>query len=774
MTLEALTSTARFGAGLGLVTGALVGALEALVLLALPGGAERVPSAAGAFVLSATVGSVLGALLALWLTAATNGTARLGRFRASVTSFLASLPLQAFFAWVPTNWIVSHWQELPVEARAVAIAVYAAVPVLLTAATWFATRIHARYRAQPGLPGFHFPLLAASTLIALASYFADLRVLVGLYDEFHYGLAVTALFSAALGVLLTRVTLIRTRAWPRLESTLRRARVPMLVGFPLVLVALDLTVPQAFDPRGTATYEKELAVLRALSDLDGDGASNILGGLDCAAFDERVAPGAFDLPENGTDENCTGQDAQWPKPRAVPHYEAPPRKRYNVLLVTVDALRADHVGAYGYGRETTPHLDELARRSLLFRRAFAQSPKTFFSLPSLHTGRYPPNITRDYDHPKVRKRKGYAYHIGSDVPTLAEAFDHAGYATLLVSRLRMLGDLGLARGVNKTIWTRDVARETTSYLAKVKEPFFAWVHLLDPHDPYEKQPGHDFGDSELDRYDSEIAGADAALGEIQSSLGERQQDTVVIVTADHGEAFGEHGLRFHPQELYSELLHVPLVLSVPQAVPGEVSTVVELVDLYPTLCELTPIELGCARTDGETLLAAGVRSTRFGGAYATAIHPDGRTLRTTLAGDSFRFIQDTARDRMELYDLKTDPGELHSVAGQHRSLVLELVEELDVRPLRRQAELVRRFRKTGDIEDLTAHLDAFHEDEVLEFVLDQVPEEPPTEVRRALHALHDRPGTSEALKRRIRELVPEQNDGAKRPRKGKKKKKKQG
>jgi hypothetical protein len=338
----------------------------------------------------------------------------------------------------------------------------------------------------------------------------------------------------------------------------------------------------------------------------------------------------------------------------------------------------------------------------------------------------------------------------------------------------MLGDLGLARGMDKTIWTRDVARETTSYLAKVKEPFFAWVHLLDPHDPYEKHPEHDFGDSELDRYDSEIASADAAFGEILASLGDREQDTVVIVTADHGEAFGEHGLRFHPQELYSELLHVPLVLSVPRAVPGEVSTVVELVDLYPTLCELTPIELGCARTDGETLLAAGARPTRFGGAYATAIHPDGRTLRSTLAGDSFRFIQDTARDRVELYELKTDPGELRSVAEQHRSLVLELVDEVAVRPLRRQAELVRRFQETGDIEDLTAHLDAFHEHEILEFVLDQVPEEPPREVKRALHALRDRPGTSESLKRRIRELVPAQGDGAKRPRKGKKKKKKQG
>jgi hypothetical protein len=121
---------------------------------------------------------------------------------------------------------------------------------------------------------------------------------------------------------------------------------------------------------------------------------------------------------------------------------------------------------------------------------------------------------------------------------------------------------------------------------------------------------------------------------------------------------------------------------------------------------------------------------------------------------------------MELYDLRTDPDEQRDVSRAQPKRVLELLDELDVRPLYRQAELIRRFRESGEIEDLTARLDAFHQEELLDYVLDQVPSSPPAAVQKQLGALHARPGLSKRLQSRIAELVPEGVEPRRRAKKG--------
>lgn len=773
-------AAAQFGAGVGATVGVILGGLDALGLLTGPTGTSRAWAACGAIALSATMGALTGALSGMWLRLHANGWLWVSpRLRVWSVSASASFPLQVFAVWVPTGWIVDHWEELSSGARAIAALTYVLLPLAVVLSTRLAFWLRERLRTDservsgPG-EGLPVALLLGALGLAAASYWADRNVLVGLYDDFHVGLAVTSALALALAVaLLCSLLERRARAWPWLEPKLGPGALALVGAATAALLALEFSVPAAFDGRGTAVFQKQLETIRGLTDFDGDGASGLLGGLDCGPFDANTSPDAFDLPENGVDENCTGADARWPDPLPKAVYPEPERRPYNVLVLSVDALRADHLGVYGYERNTSPHIDALARRSWLFRNAFAQSPKTFFSLPSLHTGRYPSNITRDYDHPSVKNRKGYAYYLGEDVPTLAESFRQAGYDTALISRLRMLRSLGLARGFEHTAWTKNVARETVRRLERLESPFYAWVHLLEPHDPYEKHAEYDFGDGTIDRYDSEIAAADAIIGKVLAALGPREDDTIVIVTSDHGEAFGEHGLRFHPQELYTKLLHVPLIVTVPGLPPREVASIVELVDLFPTLCELTPIRLGCHRTDGETLLSTawGARPTRPGGAYASALHPSLGLIRRSLADESFRIIHDSVRERLELYNLRVDPTEQHNVARERPEVVAQLREELDVRPLRRQAELVRRFQESNRVEELTANLDAFHQEELLHYVLDQVPAPPSEAVRSHLVELFARPGLGESLKRRLMDLVPGIEREERRAERGKTKKK---
>jgi arylsulfatase A-like enzyme len=280
----------------------------------------------------------------------------------------------------------------------------------------------------------------------------------------------------------------------------------------------------------------------------------------------------------------------------------------NLLLVTIDTLRADRVGivggvggARGSEAAVTPALDALGRRGAVFLDATAHAPLTLPSHTSILTGRYPPTHG-------VHDNGGF--HLAADVPTVATALHDAGFHTAaFVSSFVLRASAGLARGFDvyddrfegagrahqtaSALERRgpEVAREAARWLAAAAPRFFLWVHFYDPHAPYDpppafasRFPGHP--------YDAEVATADFGLSLLLDALpSERRADTLVVVTGDHGESLGEHGESEHGILLYDSTLHVPLVMAGPGVGVGvRVGSQVRHVDVVPTVAELLGVK----------------------------------------------------------------------------------------------------------------------------------------------------------------------------------------
>ena len=265
----------------------------------------------------------------------------------------------------------------------------------------------------------------------------------------------------------------------------------------------------------------------------------------------------------------------------------------NILLVTVDTLRADHLGCYGSTSVRTPAADALAARGALFTRAFAHSPLTLPSHANILLG-LTPNAHGVHDNS--------CFIVREDFLTLAEWLKARGYATgAFVGAFPVDSRFGLVQGFDVyddnygTQGPTDmvfVERKADAVVAKAAEwlkgrtgPWFLWVHLFDPHQPYE--PPEPFLSRYPGRpYEGEVAYADSALGKLLGFLKDRglEDRTAVIFTADHGEALGEHGETTHGYFAYNATLRVPLILALPGAKPGRVEANVGHVDIFPTLC----------------------------------------------------------------------------------------------------------------------------------------------------------------------------------------------
>src|SRR5439155_5659147 len=255
---------------------------------------------------------------------------------------------------------------------------------------------------------------------------------------------------------------------------------------------------------------------------------------------------------------------------------APP----HLLVVTIDTLRADHVGAYGYSAAATPAMDRLAREGVLVEVAVAQVPQTRPSHVSIFTGRYP------FEH---GIRDNFSPPLPAKIPTLATLLSRAGYDTAAfigaypVARSSGL-DQGFAVfddpfGAGESTTTREARSErragevvdhALAWLAKPRRaPFFVWAHLYDPHAPYE--PPAPFRQRFARRpYDGEVAYADAQVRRLLAWLDQsgRAADTLVVVTSDHGEGLGDHGESEHMLLVYDSTLRVPLILRWPGRLPA--------------------------------------------------------------------------------------------------------------------------------------------------------------------------------------------------------------
>src|SRR5690606_34721321 len=209
--------------------------------------------------------------------------------------------------------------------------------------------------------------------------------------------------------------------------------------------------------------------------------------------------------------------------------------------------------------------------------------------------------------------------------------------------------------------------------------FFSWVHIAAPHAPYTKHPESDFGDSPLDRYDSEIAFADQQVEALLDVLRERNlgERTIVVITADHGEEFGEHGGQYHRQILHHEHLHVPLIVHVPGVAARRYKEPVELVDIAPTLAETLALDATRHEFDGQSLWAkmAGKGAKNQSGVYAELFKTRRPVFRRGIYVGRWRANWDVALKNLELYDKHADFGEHDDVAGAYPEVAQRLRAE---------------------------------------------------------------------------------------------------
>ncbi|HEY8945159.1 MAG TPA: sulfatase-like hydrolase/transferase, partial [Polyangiaceae bacterium] len=338
----------------------------------------------------------------------------------------------------------------------------------------------------------------------------------------------------------------------------------------------------------------------------------------------------------------------------------------DVLLITIDALRADHVGAYGYRRNTTPHLDRLAREGVVLEQAYTTTPHTSYAIVSLMTGKY--------------MRPLLSQGAGSDSDTWASLLRTYGYRTAAfyppaVFFIDTPRFEPFQRNTLGFEYVKVEFAEGETRLAQIDEylqatppnaPRFLWVHLFGPHEPYLAHPQHPFGDRDIDRYDSEIAAADATAGAIAERFRRGRAGAAVFVTADHGEEFGEHGGRYHGTTVYEEQVRVPLIVSIPGALrPRRVREVVSTIDLLPTVLAGLKIPRP-PRVRGRDLgpLLAGKRPEQLGLAHGET---DEQAL---LARGALRLVCARRIGACKLYDLANDPAQTQD-AGPGRPTELD-------------------------------------------------------------------------------------------------------
>jgi arylsulfatase A-like enzyme/cytochrome c-type biogenesis protein CcmH/NrfG len=365
----------------------------------------------------------------------------------------------------------------------------------------------------------------------------------------------------------------------------------------------------------------------------------------------------------------------------------------NVVLITIDTLRADHLGCYGYKQIKTPNIDGLAADGARFERAFAVVPVTLPSHSSMLTGTYPMlSGMHDFSGNKLSPLQ----------LTLASVLKQAGYQTGAVIGAAVLDSrFGLNQGFDFYYDHFDFSRLDEANLDEMERPgnvvadvaldwlaknsqkkFFLWMHLYDPHFPYHPpEPySHEYA---AQPYNGEIAFADEQVGRLLRFLKEKgiYQNTVIVLCGDHGESLGEHGEKTHGFFIYNATMHVPLIIRLPEKAAAPVVTdPVSLVDLMPTVLGAVGLEVP-SQVQGRSLLweLRAERGTQtngerilYGETYMPRIHFNWSELRGS-ENTKYHFID---APRPELYDLAKDPGELHNLFTEKNAVGAEMRAKL--------------------------------------------------------------------------------------------------
>ncbi len=356
---------------------------------------------------------------------------------------------------------------------------------------------------------------------------------------------------------------------------------------------------------------------------------------------------------------------------------APSAHKTNVIVISIDAFRADHAPWLGYDRQVTPNLSELAKRSARYSRAYSVSSYTAMSMAGFLAGRYPGELKRNgsffSEHPDeelffpellqaagVRTIAAHAHFYFDRKAGFRQGFDV----------YEMVPGIKVDATTDKSITSPQHTELAIELLGKPENTggqFFAWFHFMDPHDVYNKHEGYpQFGrGGQADRYDGELYFTDAHLKKLLDFVAAEPwgKHTALIVTADHGEAFGEHKMSRHGFELWEPLVHVPLLIALPGGDGRTIDTPRSHIDLAPTIFELLGVKAP-ASFRGTSLLAEArgeaepaprdvicdLPRTRHNWRRRALVHGQHKII---AFGDDFRFeLYDVVADRAEAIDLR--------------------------------------------------------------------------------------------------------------------------
>ena len=376
----------------------------------------------------------------------------------------------------------------------------------------------------------------------------------------------------------------------------------------------------------------------------------------------------------------------------VPTLWATAKSQPNVVIITIDTLRADHLGCYGYKQIRTPNIDALAAESARFERAYTPVPVTLPAHTAIFTGTYPTlSGMHDFSGNKLNATQ----------PTLASVLKEQGYVTGAVVGSAVLDSrFGLNRGFDFYYDHFDFSRLQESNLEEMERPgnvvadvtldwlsknhavkFFLWMHLYDPHYPY--RPPAPFSEQYRDRpYDGEIAFADEQVGRLIAYLkaNDLYRNTLIVLTGDHGESLGEHGEKTHGFFIYNATLHVPVIVHLPgTTVARAVPDLANLADLMPTVLRALKLEVP-AQVQGRSLLPllattpvdAGKSEDLYAETFLPRLHFNWSELRA-VETEKYHFIE---APKPELYDLTADPGETRNLYADKKAVSGELQARL--------------------------------------------------------------------------------------------------
>ena len=392
-----------------------------------------------------------------------------------------------------------------------------------------------------------------------------------------------------------------------------------------------------------------------------------------------------------------------------------PTSKPNIIVISIDTLRSDFLGCYGYPRPTSPTLDKLASKGVLFEDASTPSPWTLPAHVSLLTGLYP-------NHHSV---KDVETKISTDIPTLAGILSRDGYSTAAVVNSLLLDEkFGFGRGFDYYSCIPDtddavgcapaITAEAIDWLVKnKKQQFFLFLHYYDVHSDYSSLPRYEAqfvepyfgiadgttgqllqfrngyvklneGDAKhlADLYAASIRQIDDELEKFFSFLRKRKllDNTLIVVTSDHGEEFFEHGGVLHGRTQFQELIHVPLIfqgLNLPEG--QRVKHMVSLVDIFPTIVSLTGSEVP-STVDGVDISPLWREKSfqppmRF--IFAEADHNNEKDdIKRAIRQQRYKLHYDILTDETQLYDLANDPGEKFNVISEHGDLSKILFKRL--------------------------------------------------------------------------------------------------